>query len=163
MEIDDIDRDVLAALIADGRASDADLDSAAGVGTSTASWRRQSLEGGGVIDGYRPRLDYAALGYGVTALLRVDVDPSVRDDVVARLAEDDRFHTVYEVAGPADVVAIGRFPDRDSLVRTRRRLRGTDGVGRVRVTPVQPVVELDQFVPETAKGRSDGHNPGDGG
>lgn len=147
MDVDDIDRQVLAALIADGRAPDADLGAAAGVGASTASWRRQSLEDAGVIREYQPRLDYAALGHPVTALLQVDVDPSVWETVPAALRDDDRFYTVYEVAGPDDILAFGRFPDRDSLVRTRRRLRGEEGIRHVRVTPVRPVADLDQFAP----------------
>ena len=148
MDVDDIDRQVLAALIADGRAADADLGAAAGVGASTASWRRQSLEDAGVIREYQPRLDYAALGQPVTALFQVDVDPSVRETVLAALRDDARFYTVYEVAGPDDILAFGRFPDRDSLVRARRRLRGKEGIRQVRVTPVRPVADLDQFAPE---------------
>lgn len=159
MDVDDIDRQVLAALIADGRAADADLGGAAGVGASTASWRRQSLEGAGVIREYQPRLDYAALGHPVTALLQVDIDPSVRDTVLAALRDDDRFYTVYEVAGPDDILAFGRFPDRDSLVRARRRLRGEEGIRNVRVTPVFPVADPDQFVPA---GDGDGGDADDG-
>lgn len=147
METDDIDRRVLAALIADGRATDAELAAAAGVGASTAGWRRDSLEDAGVVTGYRPRLDYAGLGYPVTALLEVDVAGTGRTTVLRTLREDDRFHTVYEVAGPADIFAVGHFPDRDSLVRTRRRLRGEEGVRRVRATPARPVAEFDQFAP----------------
>jgi Lrp/AsnC family leucine-responsive transcriptional regulator len=147
MDVDDIDRQVLAALIANGRAADADLGAAAGVGASTASWRRRSLEDAGVIGEYQPRLNYAALGYPVTALFQVDVDPAVRETVLAVLRDDDRFHTVYEVAGPDDILAFGRFPDRDSLVRARRRLRGEDGVRHARVTPARPVADLDQFAP----------------
>jgi DNA-binding Lrp family transcriptional regulator len=156
MDVDDIDRQVLAALIADGRAADADLGAAAGVGASTASWRRQSLEDAGVIREYQPRLDYAALGQPVTALFQVDVDPSVRETVLAALRDDARFYTVYEVAGPDDILAFGRFPDRDSLVRARRRLRGEEGVRHVRVTPVRPVADLDQFAPEAGDEDGDG-------
>ena len=155
MDVDDIDRRVLAALIADGRAADSDLGAAADVGASTAGWRRESLEDVGVIREYQPRLEYGALGYPVTALLQVDVDPSVRETVLAALRDDHRFHTVYEVAGPDDIIAFGRFPDRDSLVRARRRLRGEDGVRHVRVTPVRPVVELKQFSPGL-DGKGDG-------
>lgn len=148
MDVDDIDRQVLAALIADGRAADADLGSAAGVGASTASWRRQSLEDEGVIREYQPRLDYAALGHPVTALLQVDVDPSARGTVLATLRDDGRFYTVYEVAGPDDILAFGRLPDRDRLVRVRRQLRGEEGVRHARVTPLLPVADPDQFAPK---------------
>ena len=161
MDIDDIDRQVLAALIANGRAADADLGAAAGVGASTASWRRQSLEDAGVIREYQPRLDYAALGHPVTALFQVDVDPSVRQAVLDSFRDDERFYTVYEVAGPDDILAFGRFVDRDSLVRARRRFRGEDGARRVRVTPVRPVAELDQFAPRPRTG--DGSDGADGG
>jgi DNA-binding Lrp family transcriptional regulator len=155
MDVDDIDRQVLAALIADGRAADADLGAAAGVGASTASWRRQSLEDAGVIREYQPRLDYAALGQPVTALFQVDVEPSVRETVLAALRDDARLYTVYEVAGPDDILAFGRFTDRDSLVRVRRRLRGEEGIRHVRVTPVRPVADLDQFAPEAGDENSD--------
>ena len=71
--IDDIDRQLLRALFADGRASASDLAEAAGVATSTATKRLAQLEDGGIVAGYQPEVDYEAFGYEVTG----------SDDVVA--------------------------------------------------------------------------------
>jgi DNA-binding Lrp family transcriptional regulator len=143
MDIDEVDRRVLAALFANARADAAEVGEAADVGPTTATWRREAMEGAGVIRGYEPRLDYGPLGFPVTALLQLEVDPAAREAVADRLAADPRLVTVYEVTGPPDLVAVGRFRDRGDLDRACRELREADGIRRLRARPVRPVAERD--------------------
>jgi DNA-binding Lrp family transcriptional regulator len=120
--LDDIDSRLLAALLSDGRASATELADAAGIATSTATKRLTSLEDDGVIEGYQPEADYAAFGYDVTAVFRLDIEGSGLAGVVEDLAATDRMVDVYEVTGSDDVVAIGRFTDTDELNAQIREL-----------------------------------------
>lgn len=113
--IDDIDRQLLRALLADGRASASDLAEAAGVATSTATKRLARLEDEGVVTGYEPELNYDALGYEVTAVFRLDVAGDGLADVVSTLQDSGRMVAVYEVTGSDDVVAVGKFRDTTEL------------------------------------------------
>jgi len=107
--LDETDRQIIDALLADGRASAADLSEVAGVPTATATKRLQRLEESGVIEGYQPDVDYAALGFETTAVFRLDVDGGGLADVVGDLQASGRMIGVYEVTGDYDVVAVGKF------------------------------------------------------
>ncbi|PSP32985.1 AsnC family transcriptional regulator [Halobacteriales archaeon QH_10_67_22] len=120
--LDDIDSRLLAALLSDGRASATELADVAGIATSTATKRLTSLEDDSVIEGYQPEVDYAAFGYDVTAVFRLDIEGSGLAGVVEDLAATDRMVDVYEVTGSDDVVAIGRFTDTDELNAQIREL-----------------------------------------
>jgi len=109
VDLDDIDRKLLARLLADGRAGASDLAEAAGVATSTATKRLQRLEDDGIIEGYRPEIDYASFGYQVTAVFRIDVEGTGVGSLVEDLLTSGRMVGVYEVTGSDDVVAIGKF------------------------------------------------------
>jgi len=141
MEVDATDRRVLAALLADARADAAALADAAGVGEATATWRRQVLEDTGVIRSYDPDVDYEALGYDVTALFRVGTRPEARTAVAERLAGVDGVGTVYEVAGPHDVVAVGRFGAPEAVDRVREELAAGPAVRAVRVDRVRVLLD----------------------
>jgi len=60
--------------------------------------------GAGVIEEYRPQLDYAAVGYDVTALFHLDVAGQGLPEVVEELQANERMIGVYEVTGSHDVV-----------------------------------------------------------
>lgn len=114
-DIDDIDRTILAALRTDGRAGASELADAAGIATSTATKRIHRLETDGVIEDYRPTVDYESIGYEVTAVFRLDVAGEGLAAVVDDLQSTGRMVGVYEVTGTHDVVAIGKFCDTDEL------------------------------------------------
>jgi DNA-binding Lrp family transcriptional regulator len=113
--IDAIDGQLLRTLLVDGRASASDLAEAAGVATSTATKRLARLEGEGVVGGYQPEVNYAALGYEVTAVFRLDVAGDGIPAVVEDLRATDRMVDVFEVTGDDDIVAVGKFTDTTEL------------------------------------------------
>jgi DNA-binding Lrp family transcriptional regulator len=134
--IDDIDRQLLDALLGDGRASASALAEAADVATSTATKRLAALEDDGVVVGYQPEVDYEAFGYDVTAVFRLDVAGDGLIDVVAQLRDNPNMIGVYEVTGATDIVAIGKFESTNVMnaqikaLITREHVRsvGTDVV-----------------------------------
>ncbi len=115
MEVDDTDRQVVNALLADGRATPHDLSKDTGLSVPVVEQRLDSLERRGIVGDPEPVLDYDALGYDVTAVLQIIATNGDREALTERLAEDDRLITVYEVTGEHDVVAVGKFTDVSSL------------------------------------------------
>ena len=69
--IDQIDRKIITELITDGRVSFAELGRRVSLSTPAVSERVQRLERVGVITGYRAEVDPRALGYQLTAIVRV--------------------------------------------------------------------------------------------
>src|SRR5947209_16700993 len=73
--LDTVDRTILAELQADGRLSLAELGRRAGLSPAAVGDRVRRLEDTGVITGYRALVDPRALGYALTAIVRVRPAP----------------------------------------------------------------------------------------
>lgn len=69
--LDDIDRDILALLQAEGRLTGAEVGRRVGLSQPAASARIQRLEKSGVITGYRAVVDPATLGLNIHAVIRL--------------------------------------------------------------------------------------------
>ncbi|RKT31559.1 DNA-binding Lrp family transcriptional regulator [Microbacterium sp. AG1240] len=77
-ELDDIDAAIVRALIHNGRASNRQLATLAGVAESTAHTRLRSLETRGVIVGYEAVISPTALGNSIQALIGVSLRAGAR-------------------------------------------------------------------------------------
>lgn len=114
-EIDDTDRDILASLNDNARKSYREISRELDIALSTVSSRVQQLEEAGVIQGYVPLIDPAALGYEMTAVISVKISHGNLIEVQAALAERERVFGVYDVTGEFDSVVLARFPSRRAL------------------------------------------------
>jgi len=85
--LDDTDRLIIGVLSAEGRISFAELGRRASLSAPAVTERVRRLEDTGVITGYRAEIDPRALGYALTAIVRVK--PAVRQlSKVAELAAE---------------------------------------------------------------------------
>ncbi|WP_313084308.1 Lrp/AsnC family transcriptional regulator [Atlantibacter sp.] len=75
--IDDIDRQILACLAEDARLSLKVLSGKVGLSSPSTAERLKRLEEKGVIQGYGARVNLAALGYSLQALVRVKPLPGM--------------------------------------------------------------------------------------
>jgi Lrp/AsnC family transcriptional regulator, leucine-responsive regulatory protein len=81
--LDDVDHKIIAELATDGRISFAELGRRTNLSSPAVTERVKRLEQAGVITGYRAEVDPRALGYQLTAIVRVK--PAVRQ--LAKIAE----------------------------------------------------------------------------
>ena len=139
-DIDDTDQQIIDALLDDGRASASELAERADVATATATKRLQRLETEGVVDGYRPEVDYESFGYEVTAVFKLDVEGSNLRTVVDDLTDAGTMVGVYEVTGSDDVVAIGKFEDTAAMNEQIKTLLTRPEVRSVRTSIALDVV-----------------------
>jgi DNA-binding Lrp family transcriptional regulator len=112
---ENLDTELVNALLGDGRASLRSLADELDVSVTTVSNHLNDLEASGVIRGYAPIVDYDALGYDVTAVVQLNVDGGALPEITDRLREHEQMISVYEVTGEYDVVAIGKFTDTDDM------------------------------------------------
>lgn len=87
MEIDDIDRNILAILSEDARISLKDLAGRVGLSSPSVSERLRRLEERGVIRGFTVDIDPVALGYTLQAIVRIRPLPGKLHIVQALIAE----------------------------------------------------------------------------
>src|SRR6516164_219079 len=86
-QLDAIDHKILVELSSDGRVSFAELGRRTNLSSPAVTERVKRLEQAGVITGYRAEIDPRALGYQLTAIVRVK--PAVRQlSKIAELARE---------------------------------------------------------------------------
>jgi len=105
--LDSFDRAILKALQQDASLTNAELGSLVNLSASQCSRRRARLEAEGAIRGYSARLDAARLGFGLRAIIRVNLSThSERTDesFVAFLSRHDEVREAYSVSGDADYI-----------------------------------------------------------
>ncbi|NIR45683.1 MAG: Lrp/AsnC family transcriptional regulator [Gemmatimonadetes bacterium] len=117
-----LDLDILEELCRDGRASLRTIAERLDVSTSTVSQRVKQLESKGVIQGYRPVLDYGKLGYRLTAITKIKARGVDIPRIVEELVKEETLVDVYEITGDYDVLVVGKYPDEESMNREIKRM-----------------------------------------
>lgn len=135
IEIDDIDRGLIRALVRDASQSASALGRRLGL-SQPATWRRiRRLEEAGVIRGRRLRLNAEALGFGVTVFLGVKLATKGRvslEDFERAVVAIPEVQTVEHVLGLYDYrlrVVARDLPDFERVLR--RRIMTLPGAGEV--------------------------------
>lgn len=122
--MEDIDRQIVALLAANGRTSYTHLGKATGLSTSAVHQRVRRLEERGVIRGYRAVLDPIDLGLPILAFVSCKpFDPTAPDDTPERLADISEIEACYSVAGDENYILMVRVAtpgDLESLLATIR-------------------------------------------
>ncbi|MBY3036532.1 Lrp/AsnC family transcriptional regulator [Rhizobium laguerreae] len=117
MEFEPGDIRILKALQGDGRLTNQELAERVGMSTSPC-WRRvKKLEEAGVIRGYQAVVDRRAVGLGVLAFVRVQIDTHSHDEAERFEREVGELEAViacYSVAGEADFLLQVVAADLDS-------------------------------------------------
>ena len=127
--LEDIDREILRLLLADGRMSYTDLAKATGLSTSAVHQRVRRLEQRGVIQGYRAVVDFEAIGLPLTAFVSVTpLDPAAPDDVAERLGGLPEIEACHSVAGSENYILKVRVATPSALEELLARIRATASV-----------------------------------
>ncbi|HET9657675.1 MAG TPA: Lrp/AsnC family transcriptional regulator [Kineosporiaceae bacterium] len=127
--MEEIDRQILQLLSADGRMSFTDLGKATGLSTSAVHQRVRRLEQRGVIKGYAAVLDADAVGLPLTAFISVTpLDPAAPDDVPDRLAGIAEIEACHSVAGEENYILKVRVSTPGALEGLLARIRAAANV-----------------------------------
>jgi Lrp/AsnC family transcriptional regulator, leucine-responsive regulatory protein len=101
--MDQIDRDLLAALLVDGRATYQDLGRKVRLSANSVAERVKRLQSSGVVTGFRAELDLAALGRSLTLLSDVRLREGVdRGEFLAGLATVPQVVSAMHITGEYD-------------------------------------------------------------
>lgn len=141
-KLDQIDRDILAALQADGRITNVALAKQVGLSPTPCLERVKSLEAAGLILGYAAQLSPAALGLGLTVFVQIAIERTsqqVFDDFRQAVQAIPEIQECHMVAGGYDYLLKVRVPD----MAAYRHFLGVvlSGVPGIRETHTYPVME----------------------
>lgn len=122
--LDDVDRILVRELVADGRATLAELAASARLSVSAVQSRVRRLEARGVIAGYSARVDPEAVGHLLSAFVAITpLDPSQPDDAPARLEHIEEIESCHSVAGEESYVLLVRVASARALEDLLQRIR----------------------------------------
>jgi Lrp/AsnC family leucine-responsive transcriptional regulator len=129
-DLDEVDRTLLRELVADGRATLAELAAATGLSVSAVQSRVRRLESRRVVTGYSARVNPEALGHLLSAFVAITpLDPSQPDDAPARLEHIAEIEACYSVAGEESYVLFVRVESPRALEGLLQQIRTAANVG----------------------------------
>lgn len=121
---DPVDRQIVAALRADGRSTLRALAEIAGLSVSAVQARVRRLETSGVIKGYTAIVDAESIGLPLAALISITpLDPAQPDDAPDRLAGLSEIEACHSVAGDDAYVLFVRVASPTALEQLIRDIR----------------------------------------
>ena len=115
MSVNELDKQIIRYLEEDSRMSLRNIAKELGVSPTTVSNRVQKLKKEGVINKFCIKLNLAELGYGLTAVIKIKAKGDNISEVVGKLTEYDHLTHIYETTGDFDILAIGKFQDREEI------------------------------------------------
>ena len=127
--MEDLDRQILSLLAADGRMSFTDLGKATGLSTSAVHQRVKRMETRGLVKGYAAVVDYEQAGLPLTAFISIrPIDPSQPDDSPERLSCLEEIESCWSVAGEESYILKVRLGKPSQLEDLLARIRAAANV-----------------------------------
>lgn len=123
--LDDIDREILAILQANGRLSGADIGRKVNLSQPAVSARIQRLERSGVITGYRAVVDPTRIGLNIHAVVRVRTTHARIPDALELFATLEEVTATYRLTGDDCFLLDVHTPDAGRLEQV------VDAIGRL--------------------------------
>jgi DNA-binding Lrp family transcriptional regulator len=142
--IDELDGRVIALFAAEPRIGVLEASRRLGVARGTVQTRLDRLVRDGVIRGFGPEIDPAALGYGVTAFVTLQIrQPGGHDPVAERLAGVPEVIEAHTITGGGDMLCRVVARSNQDLQRVIDMIVGVRGVERA-----SSVISLATQVPQ---------------
>lgn len=115
IEIDDIDRTIIANLQRNGRQSYTDLAKEVGLSRVAVQARVNTLIEAGVIERFSAVINPAKIGINVSAFFNVEVEPNHLHEVADKLADEPCVTSLYHMTGPSKLHMHGLFVDNQEM------------------------------------------------
>ncbi len=126
--MDDLDRQLIALLRADARATVASIAKALHVARGTVQNRIAKLERDGTITGYTVRLKPQVDEHRIAALMTIAVEGNRAESVLRTLRGDPAVEALHTTNGRWDIVAELRADSLEAFDRVLGRIRQVDGI-----------------------------------
>lgn len=108
-QVDKQDIEILKSLTMNARASLREIAAKTGMAVGTVQNRLAKLRQRGVLTGFKPVIEYNRLGYGVDAIIALNIRRDKHEDIIKLLEESPNIMSVYETTGEVDIFIRGVF------------------------------------------------------
>ncbi len=139
--IDELDGRLITALSENPRIGVQELSNRLGITRATVYSRLEKMETTGLLAGFGPDIDLAAIGHGVTAFITIELQQGRFNDVVPVLEGMPQVIEAHALAGEGDIICRVAAASTDHLMEIVQAILSTDGVRRSRTA-----ISLEQFI-----------------
>jgi DNA-binding Lrp family transcriptional regulator len=129
-EIDDLDARLIAAMREQPRVGLLEISRRLGVARGTVQARLAKLEARGVVTGYGPEVDPAAMGYGIQAFVLLELAQGRLDEATRVLASVPEVIEADAISGPQDLLCRIVARDTEHLQAVVNRILATAAIRR---------------------------------
>ncbi len=148
---DAVDRQILAEITRDGRATLAHLSDAVGLSVSAVQSRLRKLETRGVVTGYRALLDPEQVGTPLSAFIEIaPLDPAQPDIAPEQLQHLSAIEACHSIAGDASYMLFVRVASPRALEDLVRDIRTAASVNTRTTVVLQTYYENRPVLPDAA-------------
>ena len=130
MEIDDLDKKIMNALISNSRLSYRNIATMLKVSVATVMHRVDRLKKEKVIKGFTTLIDYDVLDYDIHVVIDVRVAKGKLFQVENKIASNPNVYAVYDTTGHFDATIVARFKNRRSMDAFLKKIQAYDFVER---------------------------------
>jgi DNA-binding Lrp family transcriptional regulator len=113
--VDELDVKIIKELRKDARLSYREIARRLEVAVGTVQSRILGLEKRGIIQKYHAEIDYSKLGYGLAAIIALNVDLKKMPEFEKKMMQDKNVFGLYEVTGDFDIFLAVRFKNSKEL------------------------------------------------
>lgn len=146
-DYDELDRRIIELMCNSSQGSYRQIAKQLNVHPTTLIQRVKNLESKGVINGYRAKVDYMALGYEYMGIVHIYADEVI--NVQKELMEIPQVVSIYDVTGDADCIVLISCLNREDFSETVKRINSLDGVVKTNTSVVLNVVkDANDYVPK---------------
>ena len=145
MKLDELDRNIMNALIEDSRLSYRQIAKKLGVSVATVMHRVNILEKEKIIKRNTSILDYEKLGYDIEVLIDVRIAKGKLIEVERKIAVDPNVFAVYDTTGDFDAVILARFQNRRKMDAFLKKIQTYDFVERTNTKLVLSTIKESQI------------------
>ncbi|GAA2469071.1 Lrp/AsnC family transcriptional regulator [Streptomyces sp. NPDC059506] len=156
MAIDALDGRLIKLLEAEPRIGVLEASRRLGVARGTVQARLDRLRAGGVVRGFGPQVDPAALGYPVTAFATLEIRQGQGNDVRAHLASVPEVLELHTITGRGDMLCRLVARSNADLQRVIDRVVGFGGIVRAATAIVMENPVPYRVIPLVEQAASDG-------
>ena len=157
--IDEVDLHIVTLLQEDSRLSFNKIASKLGISVGTAYNRVKNLEATGILKGYTITLDPLKLGFGLTAIIMIQVYGGHLTEVEQEIAKNANAIAVYDITGEYDAAVVTKFKDRSGLNDFVKSLLATPYIKRT-VTNVALDVIKEEYRIKLSDAQNQGNKVG---
>jgi len=145
-KIDDVDINIIRELQKDARQSYREIAEKLNVAEGTVYNRMNKLKELGVLKKFIPDINFAKLGYDLTALIGIMVEGGHLPEIEKEIAAEPNVTAVYDVTGEYDAIIVAKFKERDALNALIKKILAMPHVKRTNTMVVLNVMKEEHGV-----------------